>query len=197
MDITPTMVKELRSKTGYGFKLCRDALKESNGDVDKAVEILRKKGEGKAAKMSDRATNEGIIGSYIHFNKQLGVIVEIATQTDSLAQSDEVIEFADSVAMHIAFTKPTYISREDVPEDVVEAEKKIYREGMEDSGKPDFVVDKIVTGKLDKFFEENCLLEQKYIQNEDVTIGDWMKKIAAQGHENVQVRRLHWLEVGK
>ena len=197
MDVTPKMVKELRDKTGYGFKLCRDALVEAEGNIDKAVEVLRKKGEGKAEKMSARATNEGTIGSYIHFNNQLGVIVEVATQTDSLSSSEELRNFADAVAMHVAFSKPKYISREDVPAEIIEAEKKVYLESLEGSDKPEFVLNKIIEGRMEKFFEDNCLLDQKYIQDDSTTIGAWMKKIAAQGHENVIVRRISWLEVGK
>ncbi|GAB4150479.1 MAG: translation elongation factor Ts [Planctomycetota bacterium] len=198
MEIPATLVKELRHKTGYGPKLCLDALKEANGDIEKAAEILRKKGEGKAAEMSSRPANQGTIGSYIHFNNQIGVLVEVATQTDSLAQTDEVKEFANGVAIHVAFAKPKYISRDEIPAEIVEKEREIVRDSLGDvSNKPAHVVDKIVDGKMEKFYEENCLLDQKYIQDETKTIGSWMAKIAAQGRENVQIRRIVWFEVGK
>ena len=197
MEITAKMVKELREKTGYGFKMCRDALAEANGDMEKAAEILRLKGEGKAAEMSSRPTNEGIIGHYIHFNKLIGVLVEVATQTDSLAQTKEVGEFAQAVAMQVAFSNPKYISREDVPAEVVEHEKELILKEMGDVNKPPHVLEKIVAGRLEKFFEENCLLDQKYIKDDSITIGQWLSKIAAQGKENVRVRRICRFEVGK
>ena len=197
MEITAQMVKDLRQKTGYGFKVCRDALEESNGNFEKAKEILRLKGEGKASEMASRPTNEGTIGSYIHFNKLIGVLVEIATQTDSLAQSQEVQEFASSVAMQVAFSNPQFISRDKVPVEIVENEKRIALEELKDSGKPEFVIEKIVNGRLEKLFEEKCLLDQKFIKDESILIGQWMSKIAAQGKENVQIRRITRFEVGK
>jgi elongation factor Ts len=198
MDISANLVKDLRQKTGYGPKLCLDALKEANGDIDKAAEILRKKGEGKAAEMSTRPANQGIIGSYIHFNNQIGVLVEVATQTDSLANTEEVKEFANGVAIQIAFSKPKYITRDQVPAEIVAKEREIARDSLGDvSNKPAHVVDKIIDGKTEKFFEEHCLVDQKYIQDETKTIGSWMAKIAAQGRENVQIRRVTWFEVGK
>jgi elongation factor Ts len=198
MEVTPQMVKDLRQKTGYGFKLCVDALNEAQGDMEKAAEILRKKGEGKAAELSTRAANEGIIGCYIHFNNQLGVLVEVSTQSDSLAQTDEVKELANGIAMHIAFAKPKYISREEIPAEIIEKERRIVMETLGDvSKKPEHVVSKIIDGKMDKFFEDNCLVDQKYIQDETRTISGWMAKIAAQSRENVKIRRVTWFEVGK
>lgn len=197
MEITAEMVKDLRQKTGYGFKVCREALEEANGNAEKAKEILRLKGEGKATEMSTRPTNQGTIGSYIHFNKLIGVLVEVATQTDSLAQSQEVQEFAAGVAMQIAFSNPPYINREAVPAEIIERERRIANEEVAGSGKPEFVIEKIVNGRLEKFFEENCLVDQKFIKDESTTIGQWMSKIAAQGKENVQIRRITRFEVGK
>ncbi len=197
MEITAEMVKDLRQKTGYGFKVCREALEEANGNAEKAKEILRLKGEGKATEMSTRPTNQGTIGSYIHFNKLIGVLVEVATQTDSLAQSQEVQEFAAGVAMQIAFSNPPYINREAVPAEIIERERRIANEEVAGSGKPEFVIEKIVNGRIEKFFEENCLVDQKFIKDESTTIGQWMSKIAAQGKENVQIRRITRFEVGK
>ena len=197
MEVTAKMVKELREKTGYGFKLCRDALRESGGDIDKAAEILRKQGMGKAEEMASRPTNNGTIGSYIHFNNLIAVTVEVATQSDSLAQTEELREFAQAVAMQIAFSDPDYISREDIPEEVIENERRIQSEMIADSKKPENIVAKIIDGRLEKYFEEHCLVDQKYIKDDSKTIGQWMKEIIAKSRENIRILRFNRMEVGK
>ncbi|MFA4986385.1 MAG: translation elongation factor Ts [Candidatus Brocadiia bacterium] len=197
MEINAQLVKELREKTGYGPKVCLEALKESQGSVEKAIEILRKRGEGKAAEMASRPTNAGLIGSYLHFNNNVAVIVEVATQTDSLAQTQELKEFATGVAMQIAFSNPKYVSREEVPAEILDKEKEIFRATLVDSGKPAQVIEKIVIGRLDKYFEEHCLLDQKYIKDDKMTIGSWLTGLASRARENIRIRRFSRMEVGK
>jgi elongation factor Ts len=197
MEISANLVKQLREKTGYGPKLCLEALHESNGDVEKAAEILRKRGEGKATEMASRPTNSGVVGTYTHFNNLVAVLVEVATQTDSLAQTEEIKGFANGVAMHIAFSNPPYVSRDDVPQEVITKEREIIAATLTNSGKPAQVIEKITTGRLEKFYEEHCLLDQKYIKDEKLTIGSWMASIASKARENVKVRRIARFEVGK
>ncbi len=180
-------VKVLREKTGVGIMECKNALKEANGDFDKAVEILRKKGIAVAQKKASRATNEGRITSYIHMGGKIGVMVEVGCETDFVAKNDDFIEFTKNIAMHIAAANPAYLSREDVPADYIEKEKSIFMEQIKD--KPENVKEKIVSGKVDKMMEEICLLEQKYVKDDKLKVKDYVTEIIAKIGENIAIRR--------
>ena len=196
MKITSQMVKELRDKTNAGMMDCKKALSENDGDMDKAVDFLRQKGLAVAAKRSDRATSEGSVETYIHANGQLGALVEVGCETDFVAKTDSFIEFAKDIAMHVAATNPIGLSREDVPSDVLEREKAIYVQQALDSGKPENIVEKIVSGKIDKFYGEICLLEQKFVKDPDVSIQDKLNEIVAAMGENITVKRFARFAVG-
>ncbi|MBO8139538.1 MAG: translation elongation factor Ts [Thermosipho sp. (in: Bacteria)] len=197
MAISAQQVKELRDRTGAGMMDCKRALEEANGDIDLAIEILRKKGIAKAAKKASRETGDGIIASYVHFNKKIGVLVELNCETDFVARTEEFQELGNKIAMHIAAMSPRWVKREDVPEDVVEKEKEIYREQLKDSGKPEHVVEKIIEGKLNKFYEENCLYEQKFAFDEEKTVEELIKEAIAKIGENIQVSRFIKYVVGE
>lgn len=197
MNISVDQVKELRARTGAGVVECKKALEEANGDIEKAIEILRKRGIAKAVKKMGRATAEGIIASYIHSDKKLGVIVEVNCETDFVARTKEFQELAHEIAMQIAASSPLYVSPEDVPQEVLEKEKAIYKEQVLAEGKPEHVAEKIVEGRLKKFFEETCLLEQPYIRDQNRKIRDIIaEKIAILG-ENITVRRFARFKVGE
>ena len=196
MAITAQMVKELRERTGAGMMECKKALQEAGGDMEKAMEILRKKGIAKAEKKASRATKEGIIGSYIHMGGKIGVLVEVNCETDFVARTDEFQNLVKDIAMQIAAMNPKYVSKEDVPEEVIEKEKTIYREQALASGKPEHVVDKIVEGKLNKFFEEVCLLEQDFIKDDSKKVKDVITEVIAKLGENIRVARFVRFQVG-
>ncbi len=198
MKIDVELVKELRRLTSAGVMDCKTALEESEGDVQKAIDILRKKGISKAANKSDRATNQGTISSYVHFNGQLGSLVEILCETDFVSSNKVFKEFAELIAMHIAASQPTYISKEDVPQDVIDREKEIYRDQMKDEKKPDNIKEKIIENKLNKFYEENCLIHQIY-SNEDQfkgTVDEFIKSHIAKFGENIKVSRFSLFKIG-
>ena len=196
MKITSQMVKELRDKTNAGMMDCKKALSENDGDMDKAVDFLRQKGLAVAAKRSDRATSEGVIETYIHSNGKLGAMVEVGCETDFVAKTDSFIEFAKEIAMHVAAANPIGLAREDVPAEVLEREKAIYVQQALDSGKPENIVEKIVGGKMDKYYSEICLLEQKFVKDPDVTIQDMLNEIVASMGENITVKRFSRFAVG-
>ncbi len=196
MKITSQMVKELRDKTNAGMMDCKKALSENDGDMEKAVDFLRQKGLAVAAKRADRATSEGVIETYIHANGKMGAMVEIGCETDFVAKTDSFINFAKDIAMHVAATNPIGLSREDVPADVLEREKAIYVQQALDSGKPENIVEKIVSGKIDKFYAEICLLEQKFVKDPDVTIQDMLNQIVAAMGENISIKRFARFAVG-
>jgi len=196
-EITASMVKQLRDMTGAGMMDCKNALVEAEGDFDKAIEILRKRGAAKAAKKAGRTTNEGIIHAYIHHNKRVGVLLELNCETDFVARTDEFQQLAKNLAMQIAAMSPRWVKIEDVPEEVVEKEKEIYREQVKAAGKPDHVVEKIVEGKLKKFFEENCLLEQTFFMDESKKIKDLITEAIAKLGENIQVSRFVRMAIGE
>lgn len=195
MTISAEMVKELRDKTGVGMMECKKALTESNGDLEKAVTVLRKKGLASAAKKAGRAASEGAVGSYIHMDK-IGVIVEVNCETDFVARTDDFKELIKNIAMHVAAANPSYVSREDVPAVVVEAEKNIYRAQVAD--KPQQVTEKIVEGKLEKFYSEACLLDQVFIKDPEqkLRIKDLITEKIAKLGENIVVRRFSRFQVG-
>lgn len=196
MNITSQMVKELRDKTNAGMMDCKKALAETQGDMEKAVDLLRQKGLAVAAKRAERATSEGVVATYIHAGGKLGVMVEVGCETDFVAKTDSFIEFARNMAMHIAAANPVSVKREDVPADLLEREREIYVKQALDSGKPANIVDKIVAGKIDKFYSEICLMEQQYVKNPDLTIQDLLNEIIASLGENITVKRFARFQVG-
>jgi len=197
MEISAQMVKELRERTGAGMMDCKNALAEANGDVERAIEILRKKGLAKAAKKAGRETNEGLIISYVHHNGKLGVLVELNCETDFVARTDDFKELGNKIAMHIAAMAPRWVKREDVPADIIEKEREIYREQLKDSGKPAQVIEKIIEGKLESFYQDNCLVEQKFALDQSITIRDMIQQAIAKIGENIQVSRFVRMQIGE
>ncbi len=195
-DISAAMVKTLREKTGAGIMDCKEALTSCDGDMEKAVDFLRKKGLATAAKRAGRATSEGTIQSYIHMGGKIGVMVEVDCETDFVAKTDDFVEFAKNLAMHIAATNPVGIVAEDVSAEVVNREKEIYRAQAVEMGKPDKMIDKIVDGKLNKFFKESCLLNQAYVKDPDKTINDYLNEVIAKTGEKIEIKRFARFQVG-
>lgn len=196
VDISATMVKELREKSGAGIMDCKEALKECEADMEKAIDFLRKKGLATAAKRAGRATSEGTIQTYIHMGGKIGVMVEVNCETDFVAKTDDFIDFAKNVAMHIAATAPVGITSDDVPEAVINREREIYREQALEMGKPEKMIDKIVDGKLAKFIKESCLMDQPYVKDPDKTIGDYLNEVIAKTGEKMTVKRFARFQVG-
>ena len=196
MEITAKMVKELREATSAGMMDCKKALTECEGDMEKAGEYLRKKGIASAAKKEGRATSQGIVGSYIHMGGKVGVLVEVACETDFVARTDDFQEFVHNVAMHIAAAAPLAVAREDVDGSLIEKEREIYRGQMQEQGKPDNIIDKIVEGKVDKYYSEIVLLEQKYVKDPDMTVEDYLKSIIGKLGENMQIKRFTRYQIG-
>jgi len=188
-EITAVMVKELREKTGAGIMDCKKALKEKDGILDDAVDFLREKGLAAASKKSGRITSEGLVGSYIHAGGKIGVMVEINCETDFVARTDAFQAFVKDICMQVAASNPLGIIRDDLPVNDIEKEKHIFRLQALESGKPEKIVDKIVTGRIEKYYAENCLMEQKFVKNPDVTIEELVKEMIAKTGENVSIRR--------
>jgi elongation factor Ts len=196
MAITAKMVSDLRQATNAGMMDCKKALQECDGDFDKAADYLRTKGIAKAAKKEGRATANGLVESYIHMGGQVGVLIEINCETDFVARTDEFKGFVHDVAMHIAATNPQALDRESVDASLVEKEAEIYRAQMKEEGKPDNIIDKIVQGKVDKFYSEVCLLEQTYVKDPDMTIQEFVNsKIGSLG-ENMAIKRFVRFQIG-
>jgi elongation factor Ts len=196
-EITAQMVKELREATNAGVLDCKKALQDANGDFEAAVEILRKKGLASAAKKASRSTNEGIIGSYVHAGAKVAGMVQLNCETDFVARTDRFQQLARDIAMHVVASRPLYVTREEVPADLIEREKAIYRDQMVNSGKPEQVIDKIVEGKLDKWLGEICLLDQAFVKDPDVTIGSLLTDSIAALGENIRVSRFERLAIGE
>jgi elongation factor Ts len=194
--ISAGMVKELRDKTGAGIMDCKQALAECDGDLEKAVDLLRKKGIATAQKRAGRATSEGIVQSYIHMGGKIGVLVEINCETDFVAKTDAFVEFAKNIAMHIAAANPVGISADDVPPEVVAKEKEIYRDQALGEGKNEKFLDKIVEGKLNKFLKESCLLNQSYVRNPDISITDYLNEVIGKTGEKITIRRFARFQIG-
>lgn len=195
--ISASLVKELRQRTGAGMMDCKEALEETGGDLERAIERLREKGLAKAAKKAGRATAEGLIESYIHAGGRIGVLIEVNCETDFVARTPEFKELCRDLAMQVAASKPEYVRREDVPAEVLEKERAILRAQALNEGKPEHLVDKIVAGRLEKFYEERCLLEQPFIKDLDRSVKDLLaEKIATIG-ENIVVRRFVRFELGE
>lgn len=195
--ITADKVKELRTITGAGMMDCKNALVETGGDKEKAINLLREKGLAKAAKKTGRVAAQGIIDSYIHLGGKVGVLVEVNCETDFVAKTPEFKEFVRDVCLQVAATNPTYLVREDVPGNVIEQEKEILRSQALREGKPDKIVDKIVTGKMEKYFQENCLLEQLFVKDQDITIEKLLTDKIAKLGENMLIRRFVRFEIGE
>lgn len=196
MEITAQMVKELRERTGAGMMECKGALSEAKGDMEKAIEILRKKGIAKAEKKASREVKDGLIHSYIHPGGKLGVLVEVNCETDFVAKNELFKEFVHNLAMHIAASNPIAIERAGVPPDVLEREMRIYKEQAAESGKPAPIAEKIAAGKLEKFYNENVLLEQPYIRDPEKTVKDYLTEVIAKIGENIIIRRYTRYQIG-
>jgi elongation factor Ts len=196
-EISAAMVKKLREKTSAGMMDCKKALLEVKGDMDKAVEFLRKKGLATAQKRAGRAMTEGTIQSYIHMTGKLGVLVEVNCETDFVAKNEDFQEFAKNIAMHIAASNPLGIKPEDVSEEIIDSEKDIYRAQALDMGKPENLLDKIVEGKLKKFYQENCLLNQPFVRDPDISIADLMNELIAKIGENITIKRFIRYQIGE
>jgi elongation factor Ts len=196
-EISAAMVKQLREKTGAGMMDCKSALREVGGDVEKAIEFLRKKGLATAQKRAGRAMTEGTIQSYIHMNAKLGVLVEVNCETDFVAKNDDFLGFAKNIAMHIAASNPLGIAPEDIAQEIIEKEKEIYRAQALEMGKPENVLDKIVEGKLKKFYQDNCLMNQPYVRDPDITIADLLNELIAKIGENISIKRFVRYQIGE
>ena len=197
MGISASMVKELREKTGAGFMDCKTALVESDGDAEKAVAFLRKKGLSAAGKRAGRQASEGVVGSYIHMGGKIGVIIEVNCETDFVARTDDFMELVSDLAMHVAASNPLYLRADEVPEDLLNREREIYRAQAVESGKPEKIVDKIVDGKVQKYLQEICLEDQEFIREKGTSVLDFVKSVAGKLGENVQIRRFARFEIGE
>jgi elongation factor Ts len=197
MEISTEMVKDLRQRTGAGIIDCKAALSEAKGDMEGAIEYLRRKGLATAAKKAGRIATDGLVSSYIHAGGKMGVLVEVNCETDFVARTEDFQSFVKNIAMHVAAANPQYIRREDVPAEVIEKEKRIYRDQARDSGKPDKVIDKIVEGKLERFFSEACLLEQTFIRDSDLTVREVLEATIAKVGENISIRRFARFQLGE
>ncbi|MEW5694040.1 MAG: translation elongation factor Ts [Candidatus Hydrogenedentota bacterium] len=195
--ITPAMVKKLREKTGAGMMDCKNALGEANGDIEKATEILRKKGLMDVAKRAGRITKQGIIEAYIHSNRKMGVLIEMDCETDFVARTDEFRALAHNLAMQVAATNPLYISRENIEEEVLQKEREIYKEQLKNSNKPEKVIEKIIEGKMEKFYQDMVLLEGQYIKDENKKVKDIVASVASKLGENIVVKRFVRFAIGE
>jgi elongation factor Ts len=195
--ISAEMVKKLREKTGAGIMDCKEALTECGADVEKAVDFLRKKGLATALKRAGRAMSEGAVQAYIHTGGKLGVLVEVNCETDFVAKTPDFVEFVKNIAMHIAAAGPVGIAPEDVPEELIQREKEVYKAQALEMGKPEKMLEKIVEGKLSKFFKESCLLNQQYVRNPDVTIADFLNEMIAKTGENITIKRFVRFQIGE
>jgi len=196
MAISAKEVKELRERTGAGMMDCKGALEESNGDMEAAIDLLRARGAAKAAKRASREATDGAIGSYIHMGGKIGVLVEVNCETDFVAKTDQFQQLVRDIAMHIAAANPTAVKREDIGSDLVERERAVYREQMKESGKPEKIWDKIVEGKLEKYFAEAALLEQAFVKNPDHTVGQLILDVSGKTGEKIDVRRFARFALG-
>ncbi|HXU30114.1 MAG TPA: translation elongation factor Ts [Thermoanaerobaculia bacterium] len=197
MEVTAQMVKELRERSGAGMMDCKAALVETKGDIETAVDTLRKKGLAAADKKAGRVAAEGAVGSYIHAGGKLGVLVEVNCETDFVARTDAFQELVRDIAMHIAAAEPRFVRREEVTSDVLDREREIYREQTIAAGKPEKMIDKIVEGKVEKFYSEAVLLEQAYVKNPDQTVGELVVEKIAKIGENIQIRRFSRFRLGE
>jgi elongation factor Ts len=196
-NIPAQLVKQLRERTGAGFAACREALIEAHGNLELAIDILRKKGQAAAAKKAQRATSEGLVGSYIHAGGKIGVLVEVNCESDFVARTEDFQKLCHDVAMHIAALDPRFLRREEVTQEILDREREIYKDQAKQTGKPEPVIEKIVNGKMEKFYEENCLYEQHFIRDEGVTIKELVDQAIAKMGENIAIRRFSRFKVGE
>ena len=197
MAVSTSQIKELREKTGVGIMDCKTALKECDGDINKAIDYLRKKGIATAKKRSSRTTSQGQVMSYIHAGGKIGVLVEVNCETDFTGKNEDFASFVKDLAIQIAATSPVAIDRESIPRDILEKEREIYATQAKESGKPEKVIEKIVDGKLKKFFAEACLLEQPFVKNPDITVQDLINEMIAKTGENIVMRRFVRFQLGE
>lgn len=197
IQIPASLVKQLRERTNAGFSDCRSALVEAEGDIEKAISVLRKKGQAAAAKKAQREASEGLVGHYIHAGGKIGVLVELNCESDFVARTEAFQQLSHGIAMHVAALDPRYVRREEVTSEMLEKEREIYKAQALATGKPEAVVEKIVTGKMEKFYEENCLYEQHFIKDESVTIGEMVTQAIAKLGENISIRRFVRFKVGE
>jgi len=197
MEITAEMVKNLRQKSGVGIMECKQALKETGGDIEEAVTFLRKKGLANADKKADRETGDGAIGSYIHPGSKIGVLAKVHCETDFVANTPDFQQLVKDICMHIAAAKPRFVSRDDVNEEALNKEREIFAAQARESGKPEKIIDKIVSGKMEKFYEESCLLEQKFVKDTDSTIQELIKQQIAVLGENITIGTFSRFEIGR
>jgi len=196
MEITAALVKDLRDRTGIGMMECKNALQETGGDIEKAITVLRKKGYARAKDKMERETKDGLVGSYIHLNGKLGVLVEVNCESDFVARNEEFQGLVKNICLHVAASNPTYVSSEEIPQEILDEEKEIIRGQFKDSNKPPEIVDKIIEGKLKKFYEEVCLMDQPYVKDDKVTVNKHLASFIAKFGENIQVRRFARFELG-
>ncbi|HVN95621.1 MAG TPA: translation elongation factor Ts [Syntrophorhabdaceae bacterium] len=197
MDISAEAVKKLREKTGVGLMDCKEALKQSSGDMEKAIDYLREKGLAKLQKRMGKVASEGLIASYIHTGGKVGVMVEVNCETDFVANTKDFQEFTRDIAMQITAANPFYVKREDVPQDVIDKEKEIYRKQALESGKPEKILDKIADGKVEKFYQEVCLMEQSFIKNPDITVNELLEELIVKMGEKILVNRFVRFQLGE
>ena len=195
-EITAALVKELRERTGAGMMDCKKALTDTDGDMEKAVDLLRQKGLAVAAKRAGKETREGVIEAYIHAGGKIGVMVEVACETDFVAKTDDFKAFARNIAMHVAAVSPLAVSRDEIPAEVVQREKDIYINQALESGKPQQIAEKMVAGKMEKFLAEVCLLEQKYVKNPDLSVQDLLNELVAKMGENISIKKFARFQIG-
>jgi len=197
MEISASQVKDLRERTGISIMECKTALVESQGNIERAIEILRKKGIAKAEKKADRIAAEGLIWAYIHPGNKIGVMVEINCETDFVAKTEDFVTFVKDVAMHIAATNPAAIRREEVDLELVNKEREIYREQARYQNKPENVIERIIDGKMDKFYQDNCLLEQPFVKDPQKTVKDYLTEVVAKVGENINISRFVRFQLGE
>lgn len=196
-DITAKLVKELRERTGLGMMDCKKALQETEGDAEKAVEYLRKKGMAAVEKRAGREASEGLVASYIHPGSRLGVLVEVNCETDFVARTDDFQQLSKDLAMHIAASRPVAVDRDELDANLIEKERSIYQEQAKNEGKPDHIAEKIVDGRLEKYYQEVCLLEQAFVKNQDQTISDLVTEMTAKIGEKISIRRFACYRLGE
>src|SRR5271168_2653823 len=196
-NVSAQLVKDLRDRTGAGFTACRDALVESGGNIEQAINILRKKGQAAAAKKAQRETSEGLVSCYIHAGGKIGVLVEVNCESDFVARTEEFQRLCHDVAMHIAALDPRFLRREEVTQEILDREREIFKEQAKATGKPEPVIEKIVNGKMEKFYEDNCLYEQHFIKDESVTVGELVSQMIHKLGENISIRRYVRFKVGE
>ncbi|NWG01358.1 MAG: translation elongation factor Ts [Syntrophaceae bacterium] len=197
MEISLDLVKDLRQRTGAGVVDCKKALQEANGNVEAAIDYLRRKGLATAAKKAGRIASDGLVSSYIHAGGKMGVLVEVNCETDFVAKTEDFQAFVKNIAMQIAAANPQYVRREEIPPEVLEKEREIYRLQALEAGKPTKVIDKIVEGKLERFYSEVCLLEQTYIKDSDLTVKELLEALIAKIGENITIRRFSRFQLGE